>query len=132
MGAETFSRLLDWNDRASCVLFGDGAGAVVLRAETATGDVGERGVIASTLHSDGRLHDLLYVDGGPSSTGTTGKLRMQGKEVYRRAVTKLTDVVAEVLTIAGLTRPTSTVVPHRPTCGSSTASPASSPSIRRG
>ena len=114
IGAETFSRLLDWNDRASCVLFGDGAGAVVLRAETATGDSDERGVIASTLHSDGRLHDLLYVDGGPSSTGTTGKLRMQGKEVYRHAVTKLTDVVAEVLTTAGLTSADiDWVVPHQ-------------------
>ena len=114
IGAETFSRLLDWSDRASCVLFGDGAGAIVLRAEIATGAPDERGVIASTLHSDGRLHDLLYVDGGPSSTGTIGKLRMQGKEVYRHAVTKLTDVVAEVLAIGGMTvGDIDWVVPHQ-------------------
>ena len=114
IGAETFTRLLDWGDRASCVLFGDGAGAVVLRAEPATGAPDERGVIASTLHSDGRLHDLLYVDGGPSSTGTTGHLRMHGKEVYRHAVTKLTEVVGEVLIAGGLTSADiDWVVPHQ-------------------
>ena len=114
IGAETFTRLLDWGDRASCVLFGDGAGAIVLRAETATGATDERGVIASTLHSDGRLHDLLYVDGGPSSTGTTGHLRMHGKEVYRHAVTKLTEVVGEVLIAGGLTSADiDWVVPHQ-------------------
>ena len=114
IGAETFSRIVDWNDRATCVLFGDGAGAVVLRAEQGDGTASDRGVLASTLHSDGRLHDLLYVDGGPSSTGTTGLLRMHGKEVYRHAVTKLTEVVAEVLTTAGLTAADiDWVVPHQ-------------------
>lgn len=97
IGAETFSRLLDWTDRNTCVLFGDGAGAVVLRAEVGSGTNADRGVLASTLHSDGRLHDLLFVDGGPSSTGTTGQLRMHGKDVYRHAVIKLTDVIAEIL-----------------------------------
>ena len=114
VGAETLSRILDWTDRASCVLFGDGAGAMVLRAEPGTGDVQDRGVLASTLHSDGRLHDLLYVDGGPSSTGTAGHLRMQGKEVYRHAVTKLTDVVEEILDGAGLTASCiDWVIPHQ-------------------
>ena len=79
IGAETFSRLLDWTDRTTCVLFGDGAGAVVLRAEPGTGTTADRGLLASALHSDGRLHDLLYVDGGPSSTRTTGHLRMRGQ-----------------------------------------------------
>lgn len=114
IGAETFSRLLDWDDRASCVLFGDGAGAVVLRAEPGTGESSDRGVLANVLHSDGDLHDLLYVDGGPSSTGTTGHLRMHGKEVYRHAVTKLTEVVAEVLTVANMTAADiDWVVPHQ-------------------
>ncbi|MCU1392625.1 MAG: fabH [Ilumatobacteraceae bacterium] len=114
IGAETFSRILDWTDRASCVLFGDGAGAVVLRAEEGTGTTSDRGVLASTLHSDGRLHDLLYVDGGPSSTGTTGLLRMHGKEVYRHAVTKLSEVVGEVLGRGGLTAADiDWVVPHQ-------------------
>ena len=114
IGAETFSRLLDWTDRTSCVLFGDGAGAIVLRAEPGTGSAADRGVLASTLHSDGRLHDLLYVDGGPSSTGTTGHLRMHGKEVYRHAVTKLSDVVAEVLQAGGLSATDiDWVVPHQ-------------------
>ena len=103
IGAETLSRIVDWTDRTSCVLFGDGAGAVVLRAEPGTGATDDRGVLATTLHSDGRLRDLLYTDGGPSSTRTTGLIRMQGKEVYRHAVTKLTSVVAEVLDVAGLT-----------------------------
>jgi len=114
IGAETFSRLVDWSDRTTCVLFGDGAGAVVLRAETGQGAASDRGILASTLHSDGRLHDLLFVDGGPSSTGTTGHLRMVGKEVYRHAVTKLSDVVAEVLDIGGLTAADiDWVVPHQ-------------------
>ena len=114
IGAETLSRVLDWTDRASCILFGDGAGAIVLRAEPGTGSVLDRGILASLLHSDGRLHDLLYVDGGPSSTGTTGYLRMQGKEVYRHAVTKLTAVAAEILDKAGLA-PASIdwVIPHQ-------------------
>jgi len=114
IGAETMSRLLDFTDRASCVLFGDGAGAIVLRSEPGTGSPSDRGVLASALHSDGRLHDLLYVDGGPSSTGTVGKLRMQGKEVYRHAVTKLADVVKEILEVDGLkTTDIDWVVPHQ-------------------
>ncbi len=114
IGAETLSRLLDWTDRASCVLFGDGAGAIVLTAEPGTGSMLDRGVLASTLHADGRLHDLLYVDGGPSSTGTTGLLKMQGKEVYRHAVTKLTSVVEEVLADSGLaSTDIDWVIPHQ-------------------
>jgi 3-oxoacyl-[acyl-carrier-protein] synthase III len=97
IGAETFSRILDWEDRTTCVLFGDGAGAMVLRAEPATGAANEPGILTTRLHSDGRHHDLLYVDGGPSSTGTVGHLRMQGKEVFRHAVTNLASVVHEVL-----------------------------------
>jgi 3-oxoacyl-[acyl-carrier-protein] synthase-3 len=114
IGAETFSRLLDWTDRRTCVLFGDGAGAVVLLAESGTGATPDRGILGSTLHSDGRLHDLLYVDGGPSSTGTTGLLRMQGKEVYRHAVTKLTSVVAEILETNGMEASSiDWVIPHQ-------------------
>ena len=114
IGAETFTRLLDWADRTTCVLFGDGAGAIVLGAETGTGEPTDRGVLASALHSDGRLHDLLYVDGGPSSTQTTGHLRMRGKEVYRHAVVKLTEVVAEVLEVGGLTpADIDWVIPHQ-------------------
>jgi 3-oxoacyl-[acyl-carrier-protein] synthase-3 len=114
IGAETFSRIVDWEDRASCVLFGDGAGAVVLRSQQGGGTIADRGVLASTLHSDGALHDLLYVDGGPSSTGTTGHLRMQGKEVYRHAVTKLAAVVTDVLLAAGVTKEDiDWVVPHQ-------------------
>ena len=86
IGAETFSRILDWEDRGTCVLFGDGAGAVALRAEEAQGGPDDRGVLASDLDCDGRMVDLLYVDGGPSATGTTGYLRMEGNQVYRRAV----------------------------------------------
>ncbi len=102
IGAETFSRLLDWEDRATCVLFGDGAGAVVLRAEPGTGTAADRGILAHRLHSDGRYNDLLYVDGGPGSTGTTGKLRMRGREVFRHAVTNLANVMTETLAVAGL------------------------------
>jgi len=93
IGAETFSRILDWEDRTTCVLFGDGAGAVVLRGEQGAGD---RGIIASKLRSDGTKHDLLYVDGGPSMTQTTGKLRMRGKDVFKHAVKNLADIVEEV------------------------------------
>ena len=92
IGAETFSRILDWEDRATCVLFGDGAGALVLGAED-----GERGILATKLHADGRHNDLLFVDGGPSTTGTVGKLRMKGREVFRHAVVNLADVLNEVL-----------------------------------
>ncbi len=97
IGSETFSRILDWEDRATCVLFGDGAGAVVLKAE----DTEDRGVLATRLHADGRHNDLLYVDGGVSTTGTVGKLRMRGKEVFRHAVTNLADVLNETLEAAG-------------------------------
>lgn len=102
VGAETFSRILDWNDRGTCVLFGDGAGAVVLRAGQGDGTKRDRGILASRLHSDGRHHDLLYVDGGPSSTRTVGHLRMAGREVFKHAVGKLSSVIHEVLEEAGL------------------------------
>ncbi len=102
IGAETFSRILDWNDRGTCVLFGDGAGALVLKASAGQGTAADRGILASTLHSDGRHHDLLYVDGGPSTTRTAGFLRMQGREVFKHAVTNLAAVVGESLQLAGL------------------------------
>ena len=110
IGAETFSRILDWEDRATCVLFGDGAGAIVLEAQ----ENGDRGVLASKLHADGAFNDLLYVDGGPSTTGTVGKVRMKGREVFRHAVAKLAGVMEEVLTMAGET-PANVdwVVPHQ-------------------
>jgi len=109
IGAETFSRILDWEDRATCVLFGDGAGALVLSAEE-----GESGVLATKLHADGRHNDLLFVDGGPSTTGTVGKLRMKGREVFRHAVVNLADVLTEVLAAAGLTSAdVDWVVPHQ-------------------
>ena len=102
IGSETFSRILDWDDRATCVLFGDGAGAVVLKAaETEDTKVGDKGILASRLHADGRHNELLYVDGGPSTTGTVGKLRMKGKEVFRHAVVNLADVLGETLEAAG-------------------------------
>jgi 3-oxoacyl-[acyl-carrier-protein] synthase-3 len=101
IGAETFSRILDWTDRGTCVLFGDGAGAVVLEAKSEA-EAGGRGIISTHLHSDGRFQDILYVDGGPSSTGTVGKLRMNGKEVFRHAVQKLADVVDETLAANGM------------------------------
>jgi 3-oxoacyl-[acyl-carrier-protein] synthase-3 len=101
IGAETFSRILDWSDRGTCVLFGDGAGAVVLNA--APGGPGTRGVLSTHLHSDGRLHDILYVDGGPSSTGKAGFLRMEGREVFRQAVQHLSEVIDEALRANGLT-----------------------------
>lgn len=114
IGAETFSRILDWNDRGTCVLFGDGAGAVVLRAEEGTGTTADRGVLANALHSDGRQHDILYVDGGPSSTRTTGFLRMEGKEVFKHAVVNMAAVVGEVLLKAGLeTKDIDWLVPHQ-------------------
>jgi len=102
IGAETFSRILDWSDRGTCVLFGDGAGAVVIKAEQGSGTAADRGVLANALHSDGRQHDILYVDGGPSSTRTTGFLRMEGKEVFKHAVINMAAVVGEVLKKAGL------------------------------
>jgi 3-oxoacyl-[acyl-carrier-protein] synthase-3 len=97
IGSETFSRILDWEDRATCVLFGDGAGAVVLSA--VEGD--DQGILATRLHADGRQGDLLYVDGGVSTTGTVGKLRMQGREVFRHAVVNLANVLGETLAAAG-------------------------------
>jgi 3-oxoacyl-[acyl-carrier-protein] synthase III len=109
IGAETFSRLLDWEDRATCVLFGDGAGALVLEAKET-----EDGILATRLHADGRHNDLLFVDGGPSTTGTVGKLRMKGREVFRHAVINLADVLSEVLAAAGLTpADVDWVVPHQ-------------------
>ena len=114
IGAETFSRILDWNDRGTCVLFGDGAGAVVLRAEEGKGTTADRGVLANALHSDGRQHDILYVDGGPSSTRTTGFLRMEGKEVFKHAVVNMAAVVGEVLLKAGFeTKDIDWLVPHQ-------------------
>jgi 3-oxoacyl-[acyl-carrier-protein] synthase-3 len=114
IGAETFSRILDWNDRGTCVLFGDGAGAVVLKAEQGQGTAHDRGVLAHALHSDGRQHDILYVDGGPSSTRTTGLLRMEGKEVFKHAVVNMAAVVGEVLDKVGLTaKDIDWLVPHQ-------------------
>src|SRR5947199_7870376 len=101
IGAETFSRILDWEDRGTCVLFGDGAGAVVLNAVSESGPM-QRGILSTHLHSDGRQHDILYVDGGPSSTRETGYLRMQGREVFRQAVHHLSSVVDEALAANGL------------------------------
>jgi 3-oxoacyl-[acyl-carrier-protein] synthase-3 len=103
IGAETFSRILDWEDRATCVLFGDGAGAVVLRAERGGADGADRGVLSTHLHADGRDYTKLYVDGGPSSTRTTGLLRMEGREVFRSAVVRLAEVVTEALAANQLT-----------------------------
>ncbi len=103
IGAETFSRLLDWSDRSTCVLFGDGAGAVLLRAEEGSGTILDRGVLATHLGSDGRHYEALYVDGGPSTTGTTGHVRMNGKEVFRHAVTALVGATNQVLETAGAT-----------------------------
>ncbi len=101
VGAETFSRILDWEDRSTCVLFGDGAGAVVLEAQPQHGDRNDRGIIASKLRSDGRFEDLLYVDGGPGSTKTVGHLRMNGREVFRHAIQKITGIIEETLLAAG-------------------------------
>lgn len=103
LGAETFSRLLDWEDRTTCVLFGDGAGAVILSSEEVNGEESQRGILTSRIRSDGRYRDKLYVDGGPSSTRTTGHLRMNGREVFRHAVTNISDVIEETLEEAGLT-----------------------------
>ena len=109
IGSETFSRILDWEDRATCVLFGDGAGAVVL-----SGEVGMRGALATRLHADGKHNELLFVDGGPSTTGTVGKLRMKGREVFRHAVNNLASVMHETLDAAGMTpQDVDWVVPHQ-------------------
>ena len=103
IGSETFSRILDWNDRTTCVLFGDGAGAVVLEAQQQPGTREERGILTSHLRSDGRHRDKLYVDGGPSSTQTVGHLRMEGRDVFRFAVGAITDVVDDVFRDTGYT-----------------------------
>ena len=114
VGSETFSRLLDWQDRRTCVLFGDGAGAVVLRAERGTGTPFDRGVLATHLGSDGRHYEDLYVDGGPSSTGTTGHLRMNGREVFRHAIHELTAATRQVLGQLGLAvEDVDWLVPHQ-------------------
>jgi 3-oxoacyl-[acyl-carrier-protein] synthase-3 len=102
VGAETMSRLVDWNDRATCVLFGDGAGAVVLQAHVGRGDNADQGILNTRLFSDGRLHDLLYTDGGVSSTGTSGKLRMQGRDVFRHAVTNIAAAIAASAEASGI------------------------------
>jgi 3-oxoacyl-[acyl-carrier-protein] synthase-3 len=103
IGAETFSRILDWNDRGTCVLFGDGAGAVVLEAQTELGKSSDRGVLTTHLRSDGRHKSKLYVDGGPSSTQTVGLLRMEGREVFKHAVGMITDVIVDAFNATGLT-----------------------------
>ena len=109
IGSETFSRILDWEDRTTCVLFGDGAGALVL-----AGEDGDAGILATRLHADGRHNDMLFVDGGPLTTGTVGKLRMKGREVFRHAVVNLAAVLREVLDEAGLTpADVDWVVPHQ-------------------
>ncbi|AXQ93827.1 ketoacyl-ACP synthase III [Cereibacter azotoformans] len=113
IGAETFSRLMDWSDRATCVLFGDGAGALVLEGAEGAGTSADRGILATDLHSDGRFKDLLYVDGG-ASTGSTGHLRMQGREVFRHAVEKLAETAHTALDKAGLTSAdVDWIVPHQ-------------------
>jgi 3-oxoacyl-[acyl-carrier-protein] synthase-3 len=101
VGAETFSRILDWKDRGTCVLFGDGAGAIVLEAQSQLGTREDRGILATRIRSDGRFEDLLYVDGGPGSTKTTGYLRMNGREVFRHAVQKISSVIEETLVSTG-------------------------------
>jgi 3-oxoacyl-[acyl-carrier-protein] synthase-3 len=101
VGAETFSRILDWEDRTTCVLFGDGAGAVVLEAQPQHGTRDDRGILATRIRSDGRFEDLLYVDGGPGSTKTVGHLRMNGREVFRHAVQKISGVIEETLVMTG-------------------------------
>jgi 3-oxoacyl-[acyl-carrier-protein] synthase-3 len=101
VGAETFSRILDWKDRGTCVLFGDGAGAVVLEAQSQLGSREDRGILATRIRSDGRFEELLYVDGGPGSTKTTGYLRMNGREVFRHAVQKISSVIEETLVTTG-------------------------------
>src|SRR6185312_3593004 len=103
IGAETFSRILDWNDRGTCVLFGDGAGAVVLEAEEQPGRPSDRGILTAHLRSDGRHKSKLYVDGGPSSTQTVGHLRMEGREVFKHAVAMITDVIEDAFKATGYT-----------------------------
>lgn len=114
IGAETFSRILDWNDRTTCVLFGDGAGAVVIEAQEQPGTMSDRGILTTHLRSDGRYKTKLYVDGGPSSTQTVGHLRMEGKEVFKHAVSMITDVIKDAFKATGYTaRDLDWFVPHQ-------------------
>ena len=114
IGAETFSRILDWKDRATCVLFGDGAGAVVLNAGEGAGTAADRGVLTTHLYSDGQYYKLLYVDGGPSATRTTGHLRMEGREVFRHAVVKMGEAVDAAIAAMGISsRDVDWLVPHQ-------------------
>ena len=114
IGAETFSRILDWTDRGTCVLFGDGAGAMVLKGAPGAVNGHGRGILSTHLHSDGRHYDMLYVDGGPSATRTVGHLRMHGREVFRHAVVNLAEVVGEALSANGLTpADVDWIVPHQ-------------------
>ncbi len=114
IGSETFSRILDWTDRGTCVLFGDGAGACVLEAIEGTGSNEDTGILATKIHSDGRYHNKLYVDGGPSTTQSVGLLRMEGREVFRHAVGNISSVMEEVTALAGI-KPTDVdwIVPHQ-------------------
>jgi len=114
IGAETFSRILDWEDRTTCVLFGDGAGAVVLEASDQPGTMADTGILTTHLRSDGRHREKLYVDGGPSTTGTTGHLRMEGREVFKHAVGMITDVIVDAFAATGLNAQTiDWFVPHQ-------------------
>jgi 3-oxoacyl-[acyl-carrier-protein] synthase-3 len=114
IGAETFSRILDWEDRSTCVLFGDGAGAIILEAAEGTGESTDRGILGTCLHSDGNFNDILYVSGGPSSTGSVGVVRMEGREVFRHAVVKLAEVADEVMEKVGVTgTDVDWIVPHQ-------------------
>jgi 3-oxoacyl-[acyl-carrier-protein] synthase-3 len=114
IGAETFSRILDWTDRTTCVLFGDGAGAIVLEAQEGKGTVADRGVLTTQLRSDGAHREKLYVDGGPSTTGTVGHLRMEGREVFKHAVGMITDVVVSAFDATGFTaEDIDWLVPHQ-------------------
>jgi 3-oxoacyl-[acyl-carrier-protein] synthase-3 len=114
IGAETFSRIMDWTDRSTCVLFGDGAGALILEAQPGTGTAADRGILSADLHSDGSLREMLFVDGGVSTTGTSGKLRMQGNALFRQAVEKLAETATEALAKAGLpAEALRWIVPHQ-------------------
>jgi 3-oxoacyl-[acyl-carrier-protein] synthase-3 len=114
IGAETFSRILDWNDRGTCVLFGDGAGAVVLKAGSGEGGLSDRGVLTTHIYSDGRHYKQLYVDGGPSATQTTGHVRMEGREVFRHAVVRMGEAVDAAMAAMGITgRELDWLVPHQ-------------------
>jgi len=114
IGAETFSRIIDWEDRGTCVIFGDGAGAVVLEAQKLNGALDQRGILTTCIRSDGRYQDKLYVDGGPSSTQTTGHLRMQGRDVFKHAVVNIADVMKEALEEAGVdAKDVDWFVPHQ-------------------